>query len=87
VSAELGIVCFFACRKEALWLLNPIFKVVEKVLCMIGWSYCHVLSQLPGRFLYRHLPSNGQLEGCLQLHCLSFSLVVVAGMCVVLSLC
>jgi len=37
--------------------------------------------------LYRHLPFNKQWEGCIQLHCVSFSLVVIVGKCAVLSLC
>jgi len=77
------------CRKEALWLLNLVLKVVEQSpmydwlelfthLVTVAW---YIMS------LYEHLPFNEQWEGSLQLHCVSFGLVVVVGMCAVLGLC
>jgi len=77
VSAELCAIRFFACRKEALWLLNLVLKEAEQS-SMYGWLEllsCLVTVARYIKSLYKHLPFNRQSEGCLQLHCVSFSLI------------
>jgi len=77
-----------ACRKEALWLLNRVLKVVEQSP-MYDWLQllsCLVTVAWYITSLYKHLPFYGQWESCLQLHCVLFGLVVVVGVYAVLTL-
>jgi len=69
--------------------LNLVLKVVEQspVYDWLELLSCLVTAAWYITSLYKHLPFNGQWEGCLQLHCVSFGLIVVVGMCAVLSLC
>jgi len=58
---------FSACRKEALWLLNLVLKVIEQSP-MYDWLEllsCLVTVAWFITSLYKHLPFNGQWEGCL----------------------